>query len=268
MIDCHTHCNHSHDGKATALQMAQKAISLGLEYYAFTDHLDLDYLFLKDSYKNVPQLNIKAHCEEILALQQQFKDKIYFAVGVECSYLKPANPLYIDALSKYNFDIIVNSVHSIDGDDVYMPQCFEGKTQKEVYTKYALAVLESLDCPYPYDTVAHIGYVSRNAPFEQNYFDYYDFSDIIDEILKKIISKQKTLEVNTHAKGTKSNFLPNIDIIKRYKQLGGELITLSSDAHTPDRIGENFGATCQILQDIGYNYLVGYKQHKPVMFKI
>ena len=89
-----------------------------------------------------------------------------------------------------------------------------------------------------------------------------------DEILRKLIAKGKALELNSHAEGTGLDFLPEPDTLRRYRELGGELVTFGSDAHAPENIARNFDLVCEALKAAGFKYLFKYKAHSPIAIKL
>lgn len=125
--------------------------------------------------------------------------------------------------------MVINSVHCVDGYDVYFKMAFLFKTKKRVYRRYLETILESLDAPYKYDIVAHIGYIAHGAPYRDKLLRYKDFPNEIDAILKGIISRDKALEINFH-----HEMAPQRDIIERYYELGGRKISYGSDAQQGD----------------------------------
>ena len=267
MIDTHTHCNHSHDSKQSSRDMIEKAISLGMEYLALTDHYDGELTFLPE-FDYIPQIDLDRHFAELNALKEEYKDRIQVGVGIECGYMKEANDLYLNTLAKYDFDITINSIHTIEYEDCYLQSYFDKRTKFEAYNAYLKAVRESLDCPYHYDSVGHIGYVLRKAPYADPSLNLDDHKDLIDDILKTIISKGKTLEINSQSKGTGLDFLPSKEILIRYKQLGGELVTFGSDAHFVERIADKYSLVSDCLKSIGFEYVFKYLSHKPIAVKL
>lgn len=259
MIDCHTHSRLSHDGNYTVAEMVAKAKSMGLSYYAITDHLDRDYLeFAPDFY----QLDPKKLAAEV-AEAKEGALPTYLALGVECGYSESACNAYLEELPQYPFDIILNSVHAIGNTDVYYPVYFEGKTKTEAYAAYFDRVLNSVNAPYPYDVISHLGYVVRNAPYVPKTIAYDDYRDILDRILKRIIDLGKCLEVNANVVCETSPFCPNAGILARYRELGGDLISFGSDAHRTERIALNFNDVTEYLKEMGFTHYTVFKQRKP-----
>lgn len=187
-------------------------------------------------------------------------------VGIECGYMKEADDVYLNTLAKYDIDVTINSVHMVEYEDCYFPSFFQKRTKAEAYGAYLKAIRESVDSPYEFDSIGHIGYVVRKSIYDDKSLRYDEFSDIIDDILQSIIAKGKALEVNS--RGGDLDFLPTVEILKRYKELGGELLTFGSDAHLKSRIGEKYKLIADVLKGLGYKYLFKYLSHKPIAVKL
>jgi histidinol-phosphatase (PHP family) len=265
MIDCHTHSIFSSDGYETLDKIIENAIDKGLQYIAITDHLDRDYLFCN---KKVRQLDVDKYYKALVEVKQKYEGKIKIGVGIEAGYSKEAERLNKEIINKYDFDIVINSIHTVDGEDAYFGAYFDNKDKNKAYTRYLEMVLQSLNADYKFNVIAHLGYVSRNAPYKDKYFNYSEFKDYIDMILKTIIEKGVALEVNTNVGNALSETLPNYEILKRYKELKGEIINFGSDAHKIIRICDKYDMVVQNLKDIGFKYLTYYINKIPQQFKI
>lgn len=114
---------------------------------------------------------------------------------------------------------------------------------------------------HDFSTMAHLDYIVRYANFPDSRFYYKDHADLVDEIFKFIISKNISFEINT------STYLrQSLDrnLLIRYKELGGELVTIGSDAHGADRIAKNFSHYLSIIKECGFSYVFHYKDRKPL----
>ncbi|MEG2457174.1 MAG: histidinol-phosphatase HisJ family protein, partial [Clostridia bacterium] len=175
MIDSHLHSKYSHDGQAEIDDIVETALSLGLKYIAITDHIDRDYLFV--GYDFFAQIDLSAYIEAVLTAKKKYKNKITIALGAELGYLPEANNSYLSELKGIPFDVILNSTHTVLGHDMYFPPFFEvAGSQENGYREYLKAVRSSLDVPYPYDIIAHLGYVQKNSPFPNNDLRYADYN--------------------------------------------------------------------------------------------
>jgi histidinol-phosphatase (PHP family) len=240
MIDTHTHSRFSHDGRHEIAEVVAAAKQKGIKYLAITDHCDYDYLALP-GYEVVRQLDLSGYLEEMERTKKTVEG-IDFAIGLELGYHRVAVDLYKKNVPFERLDYIINSVHTVDNHDVYFPSYFDGITREESYKKYLLSVLESVSV------------------------EYAEFSDILDSILQAVIDKGKTLEINSNIRFDDS--MPNISILERYRQLGGENIIYGSDAHVLNRLGEGYEKIKEIALSLGFRYWTVYNKLQPSKIKI
>ena len=263
MIDSHTHSAFSADSETPLDDLIEKAIELGLEYLAVTDHMDRDFIFCKD--KPVPQLDFPKYAEAMLSAKSRYSGKIRLAFGIECGYSSDSEKMTADKIRDCPLDVVINSVHTVDNQDIYLESYYKGKTKDEIFLPYINAVEKSLSTKLPYDIIGHLGYIARKAPFE---FRYADYDGLFDRIFEKMIQRGKCLEINSHVKYAKADFFPGPDLVKRYRELGGELLTFSSDAHQTVRVAEKYGKAAKIALSAGFKYFAGYMNRKPEMYRI
>ena len=255
LTDVHTHSTFSADGQTPLADMLDRARELGIAYYGIAEHFDYDYLtdgILAEG-KPVPMIDAAAYFSQARRLQTAYAPQMRVLAGGEFGYT--ANPdahaLYARTIAQFSPDFVVNSVHTVNGKDAWFSEYFAGKTREKAYRTYLETVRESLDAPYPYDIVAHIGYVARNAPYPDNLLRYADFPALFDDILSAIVARGKILEVNSSARGA-GDFLPGRDILERYFALGGRMVSFGSDAHRIDRIAQGREKVVAALQEIGF----------------
>ena len=234
--------------------MVAAAKAKGLRYYGISEHFDVD----EASHRLYGETTSPAYFAAARKLQAaQNTDAFTFLVGAEFGYTEEEAALsHLKELAEvYKPDFIVNSVHIVDGVDAWFPAYFEGKSKEYAYSRYFEQVLRSLDAPYPYDIVGHVGYVSRNAPYADNKLRYEGFAAFYDEILRTVIAKDKILEVNTSSRGAGSDFLPDTDVLKRYYALGGRKVSFASDAHDTSRLLEKREKVVAALKEIGFAHI-------------
>ena len=129
-----------------------------------------------------------------------------------------------------------------------------GKTKEEAHREFfeeTLKCVQTFDC---FNCLGHLDYIMRYGPYEDKHVEHELYQDIIDEILKTLIQKGKGIEVNTSGYAlNKTCGFPNFDIVKRYKELGGTIITVGTDSHTSDRVGEHVEDVLKQYQEIGFD---------------
>ena len=270
--DIHTHTKFSADGRSSIEEMVSAAMQKGLAWYGIAEHFNYDYdrLHLAIDGEEVPPIDERAYFTRARRLQRELKGKLHLLVGAEFGYDNANSTLqrYIETQEEFAPDFVVNSVHTCLGMDCYFPHYCNGKSKEYAYNAYLYRVLESLDAPYRYDIVAHIGYCSRNATYPDPKMRYEDYADVLDEILKRIVERGKILEVNSSAKTAGSPFIPDTDILERYFQLGGRMVSFASDAHDTSRVADRRDIVVAALKKVGFNYLTVPDKGKYLQIEI
>jgi histidinol-phosphatase (PHP family) len=265
MIDQHTHTHYSPDAdqKTTFIDYVNQAKSLGFSGVMVTDHVDYDSpdpLFEKI-------IDYQAYFDDVRSVQQ--KTGFDIRVGVELGYQEQSISKMKALVRDYPFDMVIMSLHVIDGEDPYYGAYFKGKTQEESMRRYFEVVLESLLNYDDFDVYGHLDHIIRYGQFEDRTYHYDTYEHLLDAILKTIIQKNKGIEINMSGLDdiTKSTY-PNINVLKRYKALGGKIITIGSDAHTYQDLGRYFKQAKTILLEAGFDEIALYKNRKPYFIKL
>lgn len=258
--DCHLHSSFSADSEAPAEAMIRRAIALGLHGMCFTEHLDTDCPPEGPDFR----LDLPAYFETLLSLQEQFRDQIDVRIGLEFGIQPQCTDLLPALAGQYPFDFIIASQHFVDGKDPYYPSYFDGKSEEACYTGYFDEICRNLDRYSDYDTLGHLDYIVRYGPNRNREYTYARYADHIDPVLRKLIADGKCLELNTG--GLKYGLgepNPCSEVLKRYRALGGELITIGSDAHAPEHIAYDFQTAEAILKEAGFRYYTVFSRRKP-----
>lgn len=263
--DTHIHSHHSGDSDATPESMIQAALAKGLDGLCFTDHFDYDYpddpkLFL---------LDFSFYNEEIKSLREKYKDLIAIRWGIEIGLQPHIAALNRRTAADYPFDFIIGSSHVVHGIDPYYSRYYEGRDEDTAYREYFESILENLHTDVDFDVYGHIDYVVRYGPNQNRFYSYNKFSDVIDEILRTLIDLGKGIEVNTAGfKYGLGHPNPTEEILARYHELGGEIITIGSDAHTPKHVAFAFEKVPVILRNAGFCYYSVFSGRKPQFLPI
>lgn len=257
--DQHMHCNFSGDSDALPEDMIKAGIAHGLSGICFTDHLDYDY----PEEPNIFLLDFDNYFKALSDLRKKYADKISVNIGIELGLQPQAAGQNLAVAEKYPFDFIIGSSHVVNHMDPYYPEFFAERNEDEAYMEYFESVLENINSGVDFDVYGHIDYVVRYGPNKNAFYTYEKFKDIIDEILTQLISKGKGIEVNTGGfKYGLGHPNPTEDIIRRYRELGGEIITMGADAHVPEYVAYEFGKTAQIIKNCGFKYYTVFKNRK------
>lgn len=261
-FDMHTHTVNSPDGHFASADMARAAYEAGLEGICFTDHVDIGHP--DDIYAVLPDYDKMR--EGIAEAKRLFPD-LSIGYGIEAGYIAETAKATKEYIERGGFEFVILSTHVINGQEPYDKVFYNGKTKEQAYEEYLIAAAESLKAPFEWDIFGHIGYAQKPAPYEDTRFVYSLYADIIDTILSGVIAKGKGIEVNTSG-ARNGDMMPNPDILKRYRELGGEVITLGSDGHYTEYVGYKFGEAAEIAKSCGFRYAFGLSGGKLAPYKL
>lgn len=261
MFDFHMHSNLSFDSEESPLTMVKAAEEQGLKEICFTDHYD----FNSDKDGHHDLFTIESYNE---AYGNLTSERLKIRKGVEFG-LTTWNQKELDEfLSKGKFDFVLGSVHYVDGVDPYFKEFWEGISFDEAIEKYMNQTLECVKKHDNYDVLGHITYVCKSVhnPIKEN-VPYKRINEITDEILKTVIGKGKGIEVNTSGIDRIGDFLPSFEYVKRFCQLGGEIITVGSDSHDKNRVGQYVDDAIKMIGEFS-PYVCTFENRKPIFHKI
>ncbi len=263
--DTHIHTHFSGDSDAGPQQMILAAQNAGLSGLCFTDHLDYDYPDDPDLF----QLDFPSYKEEVQKLQQEYQNRFPILLGIEIGLQPQIAAKNHEAAKACPFDFIIGSSHVVHGVDPYYDKYYEGRDEDSAYLEYFESILENLHTEADFDVYGHIDYVVRYGPNRNRFYSYQKFSDVIDEILRTLIHMGKGIELNTGGfKYGLGHPNPTEEILSRYRQLGGEIITVGSDAHAPEHAGYAFDRVPELLTAAGFRYFTIFRNRKPVFLPL
>ena len=269
--DMHMHTWFSTDSEACPRDMADEAVRKGLKTICFTDHFDKDDL----EWGEEGIFDVDAYFVEMQKLQEEYAGKLNIRIGIELGLRTYLKDYYEELTKKYPFDFVIGSVHNVpykkdaEGNILYTDpaaeKLFTDRTDKKAYRLMMETTLENVRTSDCFQTLGHLDYVVRYGKSREKEYSYTDYADIIDEILKLLIEKEKGLEVNSAGLKYGLPFAhPHPDVLKRYRELGGEIITIGADAHKPEHIAYDFAKAEEILKSCGFKYYIEFFEQKPV----
>lgn len=260
--DCHMHSQFSADSETPMENMIEKSKTVGLTGICFTEHFDPDYPQTPD-HASFP-LDFSSYKQAFFHFKEKYSGQISLHFGIELGLQPHLKEKFHTLLSEYPFDFVIGSSHVVHGKDPYYPSYYTGRSEKECYREYFESILENLQVFSEMDVYGHLDYVVRYGPNQNKFYSYQIYQDIIDEILKSLIAKGIGIELNTggfHYGLGEPN--PCTDIIKRYHELGGEIITIGSDAHKPELIGYAFEKAADLLRSCGFSHYTVFSNRQP-----
>ena len=279
--DYHVHTEFSDDSFEPMEKQIEQGIALGLDEICFTDHVD--YGIKKDwsdgtiEWRRDPEnpeippmplanVNYPEYFRELVRMKEIYKGKIEIKVGLEFGI----QTITVDQFQKLydtyrdSLDFVLLSMHQINNQEFWTQDFQKGKTQKEYNEEYYKEIYEVQKVFKNYSVLAHLDLLSR-----YDLLGVYPFElvqDYIAEILKLAIHDSKGIELNTSSwKYRLKDTQPSRAILRLYKDLGGKIITVGSDAHTAKQLADHLDEGCRILRDeIGFTQICTFEKMTPV----
>ena len=248
--DQHVHSYYSFDSEQRIEEYLDKAISLGLDYFVLTDHCDLNYM---DKHKDL-FFDIQKQHQELKELQSKYSN-IKILHGIEIGY-KPSEISRIKDIIKNNqFDLINLSFHESEKIDYYFFEEFQKLGVDKTLETYFLRELEAIKDFDDFDVFSHLDYGFKTAYLGDNTLSIKKYESLLVDIMKELIKKYQALEINIKVQ----EVLPiehTKYLLKLYKELGGNYLTLSSDAHEINMYCHHFDKYINVIKQAGFNKLV------------
>lgn len=239
VFDSHIHTKFSADSKMAATDALARAKSLNLGV-VFTEHFDFgvtneDGEFTFDpaaymrEYKNLRGANCR--------------------LGVEVGLRKSARAVNEKFLARADFDFVIGSIHLVDDFDIYYPEFYADKSKSVAYEKYFGQMAAEVEVAN-FDALGHIDYICRAAPYDNPEIDYPTFAAQIDAVLKILVEREKILELNTRRFDNARAVRELVPVYRKYRELGGQFVTIGSDAHRVSAVGNYFNRALEFVREL------------------
>lgn len=271
LTDYHLHSSCSSDAKNSMYEMAMASFAAGVSQICFTDHCDLDHYST-----GLPDANCFEYWPKALsqytAAVENTDGKIDIRLGMELGAPNHDAQRAGKIASRPELDFIIGSLHNIrNTKDFY---CLEYESESHCHRLLEIYIGElieiaNLDC---FDVMAHIGYTDRymqNAGFKAH-LDLKRYGDRLTVLLETLIEHGHGIEINCSGwRHPKINGpIPNVQILKLYHELGGEIITVGSDAHTVSQAGTYLREGFELIRSIGFKYVTTFLKREPIFLSI
>lgn len=229
IFDTHMHTTFSTDSTMLLEEALQRARELGIGIIT-TEHMDLNY----------PQpgkfiFDVNAY----FAAYRQYRSED-FLLGIEVGMAASCSEKNRAIATNSGFDYVLGSIHTVGDMDIYYDAFYNGKDKRAAYEAYFQEMADCIDTHAYIDALGHIDYIARYAKYGDTELYYHDFSEHIDEVLKRAIANDVVMEVNTRRFCQKQAVEVLLPTYRRYYELGGRMVTIGSDAHRSEGIGGYF----------------------------
>lgn len=254
--DYHCHSILSMDGRVPLAVMAEHMARAGIQEMCLTDHCDV----LDEQGRTITGYDWPAAVEQLDWTRPQFEGTLRIKLGLEygMGHLDPA--LSEAILSHPRLDFVIGSIHNLSpeqgGTDLFFADLSTPAACAKVMDDYFTSMEGLAATPY-FDVLGHIIYPLR---YMRGMASIDPYLDRVSEILRTVITAGRGIELNTYRGRTVAQWEP---VLRRYKELGGEVITVGSDAHDPDCAGQGICAAYELLRSLGFRAVCTYEKRKP-----
>ncbi len=280
--DYHIHSEFSDDSRELMENQIERGIALGLNEMCFTDHVDYgikrdwdDPRGIKwrggdgissDSSDLEPMANVNYpdYFAKIHKMRETYGNKMKIKAGLEFGIQSIIVEDYEKLYAKYNqeLDFVLFSMHQVNNQEFWTQDFQRGKTQQEYNEEYYKEILKTMKMFKNYSVLAHLDLLVR---YDKNgVYPFEKLKDLITQILMQAIADGKGIEVNTSSYHYGlADSQPSRAILKLYKELGGQIITVGSDAHSTKYLGDHIKETYALLKELGYTQITTFEHMKP-----
>lgn len=255
IMDMHVHTDNSPDGHHSPMYICEQAVDKGLRAIAFTDHCEIDKFF-SQKYNSM----VFHSYFECLKARNAFEGELLVLLGIEIAQPLSDKALSEKIINNHKYDIVLGSIHTPKGFDCDVKEIPYDQINIYEFMNSYFKELTELAYWDGCDVLAHITCPMRRIQGKYNIdFDYSKISKATDELLNAIIENKKSLEINSSGlRQLMGRPMPDENIIKRYKELGGKYITIGSDAHSAGEVGLGIVECMQTVKKYGFDKINFY----------
>jgi len=266
LTEYHIHSQLSFDGQAPLEEMARNAMRAGIQELCVTDHCDT----IDENANRVYDYDWAPALKQFQETKERLEGKIILKLGLEYGMGHVDPPMSDRILAQPALDFVIGSVHNLslergNGFDFYYSRFETEQDCRFVLDDYFDSLEKVARSPY-YDVLGHVIYPLRYMNGRAGHHITLDpWLDPLDALLRTVIETGHAIEINTHGGREIEEWRL---ILERYHALGGEYITLGSDAHRPNHVGKGIRQTIDLLCETGFRWLTLYRQRRPEQIKL
>lgn len=262
LTEYHHHTDNSFDSKAGMDEVCEQAIKKGINEICFTEHFSVN--------PKVPtygHMDFNRYFAQITECREKYRGRLVIKVGIELCEPHLLMEEYDQVLSDLDLDFILGSVHNIK--EIKLRKYMHEKGPHEIYQGYFEEVL-SMVSKADIDVIAHLDLMKRYAKDSIGNYRFSEFQGIIERILRKAIERGIGIEINTSGLSdmTVGETFPTMDILKLYKDLGGEILTIGSDSHRSKSVGYHLKDALLMAKKAGFEYIYTFEMREPQRIRL
>lgn len=272
LLDCHTHTCLSPDGVGTLQEMHRRAKELDLQVWAVTEHVEMNRFFGREHYSAKPRNAEEAyHYDRVLgrslravAEMRRGEPVCILLCGMEMGQANADFALSEEVQKDPRLDFVLASLHELKGEEDFYFLDYRQRDPLKLLERYFLELL-NIARWNRFDALGHLTYPLRYIEGEAGIrVDLSHFSEQIDMIFRTLIQNGKGLELNTSGFRQKyGKAMPTPALLKRYRELGGEILTIGSDAHQAADLAKGIPKGLALAEELGFRYVTYFEKREP-----
>lgn len=270
ICDSHTHSENSFDATSSVDEMCITAIDRGLYAIAITDHCEAPFIrFGADCEFGDFNVQIPRSFSDATAAREKYRGKLKVLRGLELGEPMHDPKATEQALSYGDFDFVLASVHNLKNMQDFYYMNYSGVDVDKLLGMYFEELAQTAGFER-FDSLSHLTYPLRYIVAGTGRFpDLSKHGECIDKIFKILIKNKKALEINVSGlfKELKTT-LPDEKLVRRFRELGGEYITIGTDAHSAEMVGVGLEQGIAVAKRAGFSQYAIYENHQPIMIDI
>lgn len=279
LIDCHTHTQFSVDSEADIIEMIERAAALGLSAYAITDHCECNRWYPKEHYNGSDDSTGFNYCRDfensvsaVTRLKEKYAGRLNLICGTEMGQATQDPEIAEKIVNDERLDFVIGSMHQLPGEKDFAFINYREYSIDGIYDlleRYFNEIYKL--CKWgKFDVLGHLTYTLR---YIRGGFgidaDISRFDEIIAESFRELIHNGCGIEINTSGlRQAYGDTFPSLKYVKLYRELGGEILSVGSDAHTVEDLGKGVAEGAEIAKAAGFDRLCYFKRRKPVFIEI
>ena len=263
--DQHMHANPaSFDAEGDLPAMIAAAAALPLAAVTFTDHMDMADERTGKNRNALPERRANFEARRAIAAALSPKGP-ELRFGMELGAPLQLPEAAAEAAAMPGLDFIIASIHNLPDVVDFYSYPYRSEAECEALNRRYLAeLLRMADFPH-FDVCGHIGYTTRymqNSGFRER-ITVAKYGDELTALLRRLIENGKGIECNCSGyRSGGSDTYPGEDILRLYRQLGGEIITVGSDAHMPSQVALGLREGYELIQYCGFRYVSEFRERQ------
>jgi len=271
--DCHMHSRFSPDGqnpegiRTEPESMIASALEKGLDGICFTEHCECnDNVSIPPQFPKWPSLDADGYFSTLSALKDKYPLKI--RIGVEIGQGTQGPEYAHRYINDKPWDFILASNHNMKGEYDFSYMDYTDRDLDELCERYFKELYEMVQWGQ-FDVLAHLYYFIRYFYAAGYEYDIGKCNYMMADVFRLLAEKGKGMEINTSSfNGPYGKPIPGLDQLKLYRELGGEIVTIGSDAHYPENVGLGGDIARELMREAGFKYVAFYDDRKPSFMPI